>query len=491
MSDLLKQSPEAGPVPDRRRIARILIAVSLGFFLLSLLVFCSIKAVGSSRIRKLEEALDTGDISAAERILSRLERADDTEDYYLRCSFLAASMELENGNYLEAASAFAALGNYPGAEEQRMECLYREASRRLTEERYAEAEALFEEISSYSDAASLADKARYERASAEERNGDRILAFRLFLRLGNYADSVERAEKLAFSICGEANIDAALAAIEGLSAEELAHRSLLLQKREQVRAGTLAVGFYHTVGLREDGTVVACGDNSFGQCDIAGWHGIKTVAAGAYHTLGLQEDGTVLATGRGDENQCDVSSWSGIVAVAAADYASFGLRDDGTVVACGYNDYYTIPGWTHVTKICGGTYNAAALTESGDALVTHITGASDVLTGLVDLAVTTAFTAGLKADGTLVCSSGADLSDWKDIVSISAGSTSLLGLDSSGRIRSFFFRAGDAVDFSRIENCTALSAGGTHFAFLLDDGTVTVLGENKYGECETQDWDLF
>jgi len=27
----------------------------------------------------------------------------------------------------------------------------------------------------------------------------------------------------------------------------------------------------HTVGLKPDGTVVAMGDNSSGQCDVSGW----------------------------------------------------------------------------------------------------------------------------------------------------------------------------------------------------------------------------
>ena len=27
----------------------------------------------------------------------------------------------------------------------------------------------------------------------------------------------------------------------------------------------------HTVGLKSDGTVVATGDNEYGQCDVFGW----------------------------------------------------------------------------------------------------------------------------------------------------------------------------------------------------------------------------
>jgi alpha-tubulin suppressor-like RCC1 family protein len=38
---------------------------------------------------------------------------------------------------------------------------------------------------------------------------------------------------------------------------------------------TIAAGRRHTIGLKSDGTVVAVGDNEYGQCDISGWRGIQ------------------------------------------------------------------------------------------------------------------------------------------------------------------------------------------------------------------------
>jgi len=35
------------------------------------------------------------------------------------------------------------------------------------------------------------------------------------------------------------------------------------------------VGSSHTIGLKSDGTVVAVGDNEYGQCDVGGWRGIQ------------------------------------------------------------------------------------------------------------------------------------------------------------------------------------------------------------------------
>jgi len=57
----------------------------------------------------------------------------------------------------------------------------------------------------------------------------------------------------------------------------------------------VAAGWYHTVGLKSDGTVVAVGDETFGRCNVDGWTDIVQVAAGGYHTVGVKSDGTVVA----------------------------------------------------------------------------------------------------------------------------------------------------------------------------------------------------
>jgi alpha-tubulin suppressor-like RCC1 family protein len=101
----------------------------------------------------------------------------------------------------------------------------------------------------------------------------------------------------------------------------------------------VAAGYWHTVGLKSDGTVVAVGYNYYGQCDVGGWTDIIQVAAGGYHTVGLKSDGTVVAVGDNTYGQCNVGDWTDIIQVAAGSYHTVGLKSDGTVVAVGYNDY--------------------------------------------------------------------------------------------------------------------------------------------------------
>ena len=66
----------------------------------------------------------------------------------------------------------------------------------------------------------------------------------------------------------------------------------------------------HTVGLKSDGTVVAVGDNYYGQFNVGSWTNIVQVAAGDSHTVGLKSDGTVVAVGDNYCGQLDVGSWT-------------------------------------------------------------------------------------------------------------------------------------------------------------------------------------
>ena len=77
-----------------------------------------------------------------------------------------------------------------------------------------------------------------------------------------------------------------------------------------------AVGYY-TVGLKADGTVVAVGDNTDGQCEVSDWRDIVAISAGYGHTVGLKSDGTVVAVGSNEYGQCNVTDWRDIVAVSA------------------------------------------------------------------------------------------------------------------------------------------------------------------------------
>ena len=74
------------------------------------------------------------------------------------------------------------------------------------------------------------------------------------------------------------------------------------EEKRSVPIVAVAAGWEHTVGLKADGTVVAAGENSYGQCDVSGWTDIISVATGEGHTVALKANGRVIA--RGNNKYC-------------------------------------------------------------------------------------------------------------------------------------------------------------------------------------------
>lgn len=69
----------------------------------------------------------------------------------------------------------------------------------------------------------------------------------------------------------------------------------------------LAASTVNTIGLKADGTVVAVGGNTLGQCEVSDWR-ILSQLQQANNTAGSREDGTVVAAGQNAFDQCDVGS---------------------------------------------------------------------------------------------------------------------------------------------------------------------------------------
>jgi alpha-tubulin suppressor-like RCC1 family protein len=72
--------------------------------------------------------------------------------------------------------------------------------------------------------------------------------------------------------------------------------------------------------VKSDGSIVAWGDNEYGQCNVpAPNNGFVAVAAGDSHSLGLKADGAIVAWGQNNYGQCDIPAPdSGFVGVAGA-----------------------------------------------------------------------------------------------------------------------------------------------------------------------------
>ena len=102
---------------------------------------------------------------------------------------------------------------------------------------------------------------------------------------------------------------------------------------------SVAAGYYHSLGLKTDGSIVAWGYNNYGQCDVPSPNtDFTAVAAGRYHSLGLKSDGSIVAWGYNYCGQCDVPEPNtDFTAVAAGRSHSVGLKTGGSIVAWGSN----------------------------------------------------------------------------------------------------------------------------------------------------------
>lgn len=99
----------------------------------------------------------------------------------------------------------------------------------------------------------------------------------------------------------------------------------------------------HVVGLRKNGTVVAIGDNSLGQCEVSNWKNIVKIAAGDWYTVGIDTRGKVLITGKNfpgtkyiDDKK--IAKLSNIIDCAAGFGQTLLLKKDGTITAFGFDD---------------------------------------------------------------------------------------------------------------------------------------------------------
>lgn len=223
----------------------------------------------------------------------------------------------------------------------------------------------------------------------------------------------------------------------------------------------IAAGESHNVALRSDGTVAAWGDNSDGQTTVpAGLQGVTAIAAGQNHTVVLKSDGTLAAWGDNSSGQTTIPVGLGTVtAVAAGFLHTVVLQRDGTVVAWGDDTYgqSTVPaGLSGVIAITAGDGHTVALKSNGAVVAWgangffHQTTLPPGLAGVTAIAAGENHTLALLSDGTVV-GWGSDL----------FGQTSIP---------------------AHLTGVTALAAGRDHSVALKDDGTVVAWGWNDNGQ---------
>lgn len=200
----------------------------------------------------------------------------------------------------------------------------------------------------------------------------------------------------------------------------------------------------HVVALRADGTVLATGTNTDGECNVQSWTNIVAIAADYEHTIGLRSDGTVVATGGNTYGQINIEKWTDIIAIATRMSKTYGLRSDGTVISTTRRNETEQLNWRNIVAISAGSDHVVGL--KNDGTVVAIGNQNDAQckvedwTDIVAISAGNNYTLGLKADGTVVavgdnsCHQCRGPRKWQDIVAIYAGRDFSSGLKSDGTI---------------------------------------------------------
>lgn len=370
---------------------------------------------------------------------------------------------LSNKQFDDATTTFESLGNYKDAANMALESQYQKAEALLSEQRYGEAAQVFGNIVGYKDAETkiteiynIVCSSVYEQGESLLQAGDKCGAAFAFGQLEDYEDAKDRAKALWAEIVSDC---------------------------------TLAVGFEHTVAIKENGEVVAVGNNEENQCDVDDWTNIVSISAGWDHTVGLRSDGTVVATGSRNES---VQDWKNIVSVAAGGYHTVGLKSDGTVVAVGGNSYgqCNVEDWANIIAISAGQRHTVGLCADGTVVATGHNENGQCYVGswedIVSISATMYRTVGVKSDGTVIAAGDNDhsqssLFDWENIVSVASARAVTFGLKEDGTVVARGYNYKGVCEVDEWNNIIAISTNGDLVVGLRRDGSLVAKGSGRYG----------
>lgn len=240
--------------------------------------------------------------------------------------------------------------------------------------------------------------------------------------------------------------------------------------RKPLAEGRVAAGYHHTVFLRDDGTVFAYGDDTYGQTDVSHWQNIVAVAAGAYHTVGLTADGRVLTAGDNSQGQCEVGLYTDVKQIAASAWDTCMLLKNGQVVTVGFHQYDFAMELFPAESIAAGSYGLLVRCQ-GTNHASH--GSMQLDSSCVQFALSRGYAIGLDREGR-VHSSIDGIPEWENIVAVSAGDNAALALSEDGSIYSYVFDKHLKCTFDFAQPVLAISAGANHYAFVLQDGSLEI-----------------
>lgn len=282
-------------------------------------------------------------------------------------------------------------------------------------------------------------------------------------------------------------------------------------------AQSIAGGYYHTLTVCEDSTVMAFGGNFTGQLgngtsspssipvSVSGASFIVAVSAGDNFSMALKSDGTVLTWGNNNSGQLGdgtfiesnvpvlVSGLTGVVSISAGGSHAIAAKDDGTL-------------WTW------GVNNSG---QAGDGTAGNSSNVPTIVTGSTDFIKVAAggnHNIALKSDGTVwamgagtvgVLGTGTNSSSFvpvqsntlPGVIDIASGQSTAYAINADSTVSAWGYgvngQLGNGVNISSLSpvlvnsltQITHLASGfGLHAMGRKVDGTLWVWGHNDYGQ---------
>jgi RHS repeat-associated protein len=134
----------------------------------------------------------------------------------------------------------------------------------------------------------------------------------------------------------------------------------------------VAAGGDHALAIKNDGSIVCWGDNTYGQSTPPDGNDYVAIAAGAFHSLALKSDGSVVSWGDDSYHQVtDTPSGNDFVAISAGGSHSLALKSDGSIVGWGNNgDGRVTPPATIVERYSYDVYGKPTIQDANGVVLT-------------------------------------------------------------------------------------------------------------------------
>ena len=249
----------------------------------------------------------------------------------------------------------------------------------------------------------------------------------------------------------------------------------------------------HTCALRQDGSAVCWGSNTYGQRTPPMGERFEAISSGSGHTCALRQDGSPVCWGDNEDGQATPPAGERFTAISSGGDHTCALRSDGSAVCWGDNqvDQATPPTGERFTSVSSGFQHACALRESGAPVCWGNNDYGETSPPIAELFSTISngghHTCALRKDGSPVCW-GLNTLDWitppagERFIAISSGLQHTCALRANGSAVCWGDNQVDQATPPAGERFMAISSGALHTCALREDGTPVCWGYNLVGQ---------